>query len=71
MIRKSEYHCLPHAAAVEQMQAVSILRRCGPWLHPAMPQSRNKSQCAGSSPAVRGVPIPPTDFSAGAARKIA
>ena len=54
MIRKKEYHCLPHAAAVERMQAVSILRRvramaaptCSPY-PPQKPVCRRFSRCEG------------------------
>ena len=54
MIRKKEYHCLPHAAAVERMQAVSILRRvramAAPTCPPDPPQKpvcRRFSRCEG------------------------
>ena len=46
MIRKSEYHCLPHAAAVEQMQAVSILRRVRAMAAPGYaPEPEQKPVC--------------------------
>lgn len=54
MIRKKEYHCLPHAAAAERMQAVSILHRvramATPTCLPAPPQKpvcRQFSRCEG------------------------
>ena len=42
MIRKNEYHCLPHGAAVAQMQTISILHqvraRAAPACSPEPPQ---------------------------------
>ena len=37
MTRKSEYSCLPHAAAVAQMQARSVLRQVRVRAAPACP----------------------------------
>ena len=52
MYRKSEYSCLPHAAAVAQMQALSVLRqvrvRAVPSCSPDPPQKpvcRRISRC--------------------------
>ena len=54
MTRKSEYSCLPHAAAVAQMQARSVLRqvrvRAAPACPPEPPQKpvcRQFSRCEG------------------------
>ena len=63
MTRKSEYSCLPHAAAVAQMQARSVLRqvrvRAAPACPPEPPQKpvcRQFSRCEGCP--YRG-PLPP------------
>ena len=62
MIRKNEYSCLPHAAAVAQMQAISILHRLqartGPACSPEPPQ---KTVCH-QFPRCEGCPYPAHGF---------
>ena len=62
MNRKSEYHCLPHAAAVEQMQAVSILRRVRAMAVPGYaPEPEQKPVCRQFS-RCEGCPYPAHGF---------
>lgn len=62
MNRKSEYHCLPHATAVEQMQAVSILRRVRAMAVPGYtPEPEQKPVCRQFS-RCEGCPYPAHGF---------
>lgn len=62
MNRKSENHCLPHAAAVEQMQAVSILRRVRAMAVPGYtPEPEQKPVCRQFS-RCEGCPYPAHGF---------
>ena len=62
MIRKNEYRCLPHAAAVAQMQAISILRRVQARAAPACsPEPPQKTVCH-HFPRCEGCPYPAHGF---------
>ena len=62
MIRKNEYSCLPHAAAVAQMQAISILRRLRARDAPACSQEPPQKTVCHQFPRCEGCPYPAHGF---------
>ena len=62
MIRKNEYHCLPHGAAVAQMQTISILHQVRARAAPACsPEPPQKTVCH-QFPRCEGCPYPAHGF---------
>ena len=62
MIRKNEYHCLPHGAAVAQMQTISILHQVRARAAPACsPEPPQKTVCH-QFPRCKGCPYPAHGF---------
>ena len=62
MIRKNEYHCLPHVAAVAQMRALSILRRVQARAAPTCSLEPLQKTVCHQFPRCEGCPYPAHGF---------
>ncbi len=62
MIRKSESHRLSHAAVVEQMRVVSILRRVRAMIAPTCPQDPHPKPVCRRFSRCEGCPYPAHGF---------